>query len=180
MLNASETGQYAGSGSRLHVLTYGCEIGAESIPNHNSSQDNADLISEKIISDLEKGHIRIAAGPIVVSRLGLVPKSDGGYRRIHYPSFPPASSVNDAIPEEYGALVYTTVTAIQAHVISAGRGCLLLKRDIKDAFRIVPLSYRAKTLMGFSWEGVTYQECCLSFSLRTTPLIFNLFAEGLH
>jgi ribonuclease HI len=168
------------------ILTYGCEIGAESVPtirscrNHNSSQDNADLISKKIASDLAKGHIRIATEPIIVSPLGLVPKSDGGYRRIHDLSFPPASSVNDAIPEEYGALVYTTVTAIQAHVISAGRGCLLLKRDIKDAFRMVPLSYRARTLMGFSWEGVTYQECCLSFGLRTAPLIFNLFAEGLH
>jgi len=85
-----------------------------------------------------------------------VPKSDRGYHRIYNLSFLLVSLVNDAIPEEYGALVYTIVTAIQAYVILAGCGYLLLKRDIKDAFYIVPLSYRARILMGFSWEGVTY------------------------
>jgi len=79
-----------------------------------------------------------------------VPKLNRGYRQIYNLSFLLVSLVNDTIPEEYGALVYTIVTAIQAYVISAGYRCLLLKRDIKDVFRIVPLSYKARTLMGFS------------------------------
>ena len=51
-------------------------------------------------------------GPIIVSPLGLVPKLDGGYRQIYNLSFPPAFLVNDAILEEYEALVYTIVAAI--------------------------------------------------------------------
>ena len=40
----------------------------------------------------------------ICSPLGLVPKTGGGWRRIHHLSFPPGSSVNDFIPTEWGAL----------------------------------------------------------------------------
>ena len=43
----------------------------------------------------------------VCSPLGLVPKHDGGWRRIHDLSFPPGNSVNDGIPQEWGSLEYT-------------------------------------------------------------------------
>ena len=67
------------------ILTYSYKIGAKSIPtprsyrNHNSSQNNANLISKKIILDLKKGYIRIIIGPIIVLPLSLVLKLDRGY-----------------------------------------------------------------------------------------------------
>jgi hypothetical protein len=51
-------------------------------------------------------------GPIIVLPLSLVLKLDRGYRQIYNLSFLLVSLVNNAIPEEYEALVYTTVTAI--------------------------------------------------------------------
>ena len=102
----------------VSILTYSYKIRAESIPtirsyrNYNSSQDNANLISKKIVLDLIKGYIRIAIEPIIVLPLSLVPKSDRGYRRIYNLSFLLASLVNNVILKEYRALVYTTVTAI--------------------------------------------------------------------
>jgi hypothetical protein len=57
---------------------------------------------------------------------------------------------------------------------------MLIKRDIKDAFRHIPLAIGVRPLLGFTWEGVVYHENCLSFGLRTAPAIFNLFAEALH
>ena len=56
----------------------------------------------------------------------------------------------------------------------------MVKRDIKDAFRIVPVLLQLRYLLGFIWKGVTYVKCCLPFGLRTAPFLFNLFAEGLH
>ena len=129
--------------------------------------------------DLECGRISLiknAAG-IVTSPLGLVPKHDGGYRRIHDLSFPPGKSINDGIPKVFGMIEYTTFDNIAARI---HLGDLIVKRDIKDAFRIVPIALHDRKLLGFEWQGAYYTENCLPFGLRTAPAIFNLFAEGLH
>lgn len=65
-------------------------------------------------------------------------------------------------------------------VKKAGRGALIIKKDLKDAFRLVPVAHSQRWLLGFEWEGQHYTENCLSFGLRTAPFLFNLFAEGLH
>jgi hypothetical protein len=63
-------------------------------------------------------------------------------------------------------------------VLKAGRNCIMLKRDMKDAFRMIPVAPQHHWLMGFSWEGKFYVEQVLPFGLRTAPFIFNLFAEA--
>ena len=63
-------------------------------------------------------------------------------------------------------------------VLKAGRYCIMLKRDMKDAFRMIPIAPQHHWLMGFSWNGKFYVEQVLSFGLRTAPIIFNLFAEA--
>ncbi len=57
---------------------------------------------------------------------------------------------------------------------------MILKRDVKDAFRNVPVAPQHQWLLGLKWRNKNYKETCLSFSLSTAPLIFNLFGEGLH
>ena len=64
--------------------------------NYLSLCDNEDLISKKIITNLALGRIQ-ATNSIVTSPLGLVPKADGGFRRIYNLSSPKGSSVNDFI-----------------------------------------------------------------------------------
>ena len=61
-----------------------------------------------------------------------------------------------------------------------GRSSFILKRDVKDAFRNIPLASHIRWLFGFSWEDNMYVEKCLSFGLCTAPYLFNLFAEALH
>ena len=65
-------------------------------------------------------------------------------------------------------------------MVAAGRNCIILKRDIKDAFRNIPIAPQHQWLLGFQWEDQYYVERCLPFGLATAPFIFNLFAEGLH
>jgi hypothetical protein len=69
---------------------------------------------------------------------------------------------------------------IYSAILSAGRHCVIVKKDIKDAFRNIPVALNNQWLLGFSWNGQHYSETCLPFGLATAPLIFNLFGEGFH
>ena len=95
-------------------------------------------------------------------------------------SCPNGESVNDHIPVEYGSLRYESFQEALALVASIGRGAILLKKDLKAAFRHVPLSPYDYWLFFFRWKDDYYVELFLPFGLRTAPFLFNLFAEGLH
>ena len=62
----------------------------------------------------------------------------------------------------------------------AGRGAHIIKKDLKDAFRMIAVAPHQRWLLGFQWQWQFYHENCLPFGLRTAPLLFNLLAEGLH
>jgi len=116
--------------------------------NHLSLRDNEDLISKKIVINLALGRIQ-TTNFVVILPLGLVPKADGGFRRIYDLSSPKSSSVNDLINPAWVTLYYTRVETILVYIITAGRGCYLVKRDIKDAFRIVPVLLQLRYLLSF-------------------------------
>jgi hypothetical protein len=126
------------------ILTYRVEIGtllpmlSSICKNYLSLCNNKDLISKKIVTNLALGRIQ-ATDSIVTSPLGLVPKADSGFRYIHDLSLPEGSLVNDSIDLAWVILHYTRVETILAYVIIASRGYYLVKRDIRDAFRIVPV-----------------------------------------
>ena len=138
------------------------------------------IITQKLSDDLSSHRVQLFSGPAFVSPLGLVPKHDGGWRRIHDLSWPPGRSVNDSIPDAASAIHYTSIDDIFDLIRTSGQGCYIIKRDIKDAFRNIPIAPADRPLVAFSWEDKTYVECCLPFGLTTAPFIFNLFAEGLN
>ena len=170
------------------ILKYGCQIGYNGPPqlilsqNLKSAQTDHSLISDKLISDLALRRVisRTHSFPFISSPLGLVPKADGSYRRIHHLSYPQGSSVNNHIPENAGAIKYIKITDIYEAILSAGRHCIIVKKDIKDAFRNIPVAPNNQWLLGFSWNGQHYSEACLPFGLTTAPAIFNLFAEAFN
>jgi hypothetical protein len=170
------------------ILTFGARTGYDGpdqfIISRNlplSAEDQL-LIDAKVSVDEAAGLIErvFPSPPFICSPLGMVPKHDGGRRRIHHLSFPPGLSVNDFIDPSYGAITYASFDAILQSILRAGRGCWIMKRDIRDAFRIVPIAVPHRHLLGFSWRNTFYQECALPFGLRTAPVLFNLFAEALH
>lgn len=137
-------------------------------------------IAQKIHDDLALGRIALTTPGhrFISSPLGLVPKPNGKWRVIHHLSFPPKTSVNDAIDEEGAYLAYVKFEAILQMVISAGRDCIIVKRDMRDAFRMIPIAPQDHWLFGFQWEDKFYTEKVLPFGLRTAPFLFNLLAEG--
>ena len=152
--------------------------------NHHSALDAPEILS----SDLQKQlhHDRLnqidpaTEAPFVCSPLGLVPKHDGGWRRIHDLSFPPGNSVNDGIPQEWGSLEYTTFDEAVDALLQQGQGAILVKRDLKDAFRHIPVATSDQWLLGFECDGSYWTERYLPFGLRTSPFLFDLFARALN
>ena len=114
--------------------------------------------------------------PFICSPLGLVPKP-GGWRRIHHLSYPRHHSVNHHIPEKCAEFKYRKFEEVLEMVREGGRSSVILKRDVKDAFRNIPLAPHIRWLFGFSWEDIFYVEKCLSFGLENIHLFINSIME---
>jgi len=175
------------------IATYGARAGYEGPllrirgPNHSSAFRISDEISANIQAEVSAGRVlEISSLPqfYVISPLGAVEKRANGtrtgWRRIHDLSFPKGASVNDGIPAHYGTLLYQTLDDAIRLIGHHGRHTVLRKRDLKDAFRMIPLSPLDYWLFLFEWKGKLYVDIFLPFGLRTSPFIFNLFSEGLH
>ena len=59
------------------------------------------------------------------------------------------------------------------------QGTELVKLDLKDAYRMVPVHPHDHPLLGISWEGSTYVDRSLPFVLRSAPKIFTAVADML-
>lgn len=170
------------------ILTFGTLVGYRGpetyiiSKNLKSARLDPDIITESIAADLAIGRVecRSDKSPLISSPLGLVTKSNGKLRRIHHLSYPEGSSVNHFIDKSAAYLCYTKFNEFLAMVAEAGRHSTVIKRDMKDAFRNIPLAPHIFWLFGFSWSGCFYSETCLPFGLRTAPFIYNLFAEAFH
>lgn len=117
---------------------------------------------------------------LISSPLGLVPKSGGGWRRIHHLSFPTGLSVNDFIPADFGALEYVPFDEAIEVITTVGNGAVLVKRDLAEAFRHVPIATSDFWLLAFWYDDSYWVDRFLPFGLRTAPFLFDLFAKGLQ
>ena len=61
-----------------------------------------------------------------------------------------------------------------------GRGALLAKVDLKNAFRLCPVRPDDWHLLGIHWRGKYYIDKCLPFGLRSAPFLFNMVAEAIE
>ena len=177
----------------ITISTHGARIGYQGPktrmqrPNHKSAILHADIIEASIESELSKGRIKLLSelpAHYFCSPIGLTPKKSNGiqtdWRTIFDLSFPESSSVNDGIPKEFGAISYESLDTAIRLVSEAGPEAVLMKRDLKSAFRHISVSPLDHWLLIFEWNGKFYVDMFLPFGLRTAPRIFNLFAEALH
>ena len=173
----------------LDIIKFGVKIGYNGpkqrilSPNLPTAKDAPEVLTMDLETQLAYNCVtRLDAIPewFISSPLGLVPKSNGKWRRIYHLSHPHGKSVNCNIKEKYGALKYTNIDEAIELVIKIGRGAILIKKDLADAFRHILVAESDWWLLGFAWEGVYFVERFLSFGLRTLPYLFDLFAKGLN
>lgn len=152
--------------------------------NNRSASENVEEVSAAIIKELDRGH---TSGPFSrspfqtfqCSPLGAVPKRDGSTRIILDLSSPTGCSVNDGIPIEFFTVKYSQFDEAVSLVRAFGRGCFMGKVDIKHAFRLCPVHPLDWPLLGFSWLDRFFFDTRLPFGSRSSPFIFNAFADAL-
>lgn len=111
------------------------------------------------------------------SGLGVVLKKDRGWRLIYHLSAPTYNSIND--PTTY-SLQYSTIDDAIKIFHEVGRGALLAKADLKNAFRLCPVRLEDWHLLEIHWQGNYYVDTCLPFGLRSAPFLFNMVADVLE
>jgi len=155
--------------------------------NHSSALNIAEEITLNIANELHLSRVHLITElpqHYACSPLGAVPKRQNGdimgWRRIHDLSFPHGNSVNEGIPLHYRSLTYQSLDDAIQLIERFGRHTTLHKRDLKDAFRKIPISPLDYHLLLFKWDDKIYGDMFLPFGLGTSPFLFNLFAEALH
>ena len=151
-----------------------------------ASISNPNIISAHIASELAKGRLvgpveEVLLPGIQVSPIGLVPKGHmtGRWRVIVHLSAPRNFSVNDGISEELCSLSYASLDDAVDLIRRLGPGTQLVKMDLKEAYRIVPVHPDDQHLLGISWNGQVYIDRALPFGLRSAPKIFTAIADAL-
>ena len=119
-------------------------------------------------------------GLLHISPMGMIPKKNrpGKWRLIVDLSSPKGKSVNDGISPELASVQYSSVDHLASLVRQSKRGALLVKADIKEAYRNIPVHPDDHHLLGIKWEGVAYMDTVLPFGLRSAPLIFSAMADA--
>lgn len=149
-----------------------------------SARSNPLAVQAAIAKEIARKH---TSGPFVTppftnlhcSPLGAVPKKDGTFRIILDLSSPKGSSINEGISSEAFSVRYSSFDDAIDMVQKLGKGCSLAKIDIKHAFRICPVRPKDWHLLGFYWESRYFVDIRLPFGSRSSPYIFNQFAEAL-
>ena len=141
---------------------------------------SAYLAQEKLLNRMAVVH------PDVVPRIhcpfGVIPKKakPGHWRLIVDLSSPENASVNDGIDKDMCSTSYITTDSVVDRILQMGRGALLAKVDIQQAYRIVPVHPDDRRLLGVQWEGEVLVDKVLPFRLRSAPVIFTAIADALQ
>ena len=175
----------------IYNLQHGCDIGytgphfTHFSNNLASASQQPDKLDANIATECQAGRIW---GPFRTpplpnfrcSGLGLVPKHDGGWRTIYHLSAPYGSSINDSIKSQDYTLSYCSVDDAFAIVSTLGRGALMAKIDLKNAFCLIPVRPQDWNLLGIKWRDQFYIDTCLPFGLRSAPFLFNQLPDAIH
>ena len=88
-------------------------------------------------------------------------------------SSPSGHSVNDGIPRDLCSLQYTSVDDAVGILQRLGRGTQLIKLDIQDAYRIVPVHPSDYSLLGINWNREALTGTGRHISTGSCPLVLD-------
>ena len=88
--------------------------------------------------------------------------------------------MNCAIDSARCSLAYVSVGDAAATVLRLGRGSLLAKVDIRNAYRNVPVHPNNLWLLGMEWHGEVYINTVVPFGLRSALKLFNAVADAVE
>ena len=150
-----------------------------------SALNNPAPVTAAICKELERGHTSgpfssPPFSPFHCSPLGAVPKKDGTFRIIMDLSSPRGCAINEGISKEAFSVRYSCFDDAVCLVRAIGRDTMMAKLDIKHAFRLCPVRPDQWVLLGYQWLGSFFVDTRLPFGCRSSPFIFNTFADLLQ
>ena len=172
----------------LSGLNSGFSLGCKStiLPcqpkNLQSALNNCEQVTNAFNKELARASI---AGPFVsppfsdlhCSPVGAREKPDGTFRIILDLSQPDQNSVNKGIDKEEYSVQYTQFDQATDLIMYVGQHSLLSKIDIQSAFRLLPVKPAEWYMLGMRWLNAYFIDCHLPFGCRSSPFIFNVFAD---
>ena len=154
-------------------------------PNLRSALSNPDATSQAIYKEVARGHthgpyLAPPFQPCHTSPIGIVAKNDGSFRLILDLSDNHAGSVNECIDIEEFSMSYCSFDDAVNLLLDVGPTPFMAKVDVKHAFRLCPVHPDEWPLLCFRWANAFFFDSRLPFGLRSSPFIFNSFADALH
>jgi hypothetical protein len=175
------------------LLEFGAPIGFEGkldkdkcesrVLNHKGASDFSNDILNYLKKEASYGAIigPFKNNPFVselkISPLNTVTKRDSPERRVILDlSFPSGKSVNDHISKEFYLgekveLSYPNVDDLVGIIKDKGPRCMLFKKDLKRAYRQIPVGPGNIHFIGFSWENCLFVDRVLPMGLRSSAQI---------
>ena len=144
------------------------------LPNQVPSVISEYLAREVSLNRMIKLPLGIWPSGTHISPVGVIPKKNksGKWRLIVDLSSPSGHSINDGISSERSSLSYTSVDHLTSMILLEGQGSFMVKADIKEAYRMVPIHPQDQPLLGIMWEDSVYIDKTLPFGLCSAPKIF--------
>ena len=123
---------------------------------------------------------------IVISPLNTVAKKDTSERRVILDlSWPVGKGVNSHIPKDSylgveTSLRFPTVDSLVEIVKRKGSGCLMFKKDLKRAYRQLPVDPKDWNCLGYKWKGHIFLDMALPMGLRSACLCCQRTTDGVR
>ena len=153
-----------------------------------SASQNAAVVQELLQTECAKG---FAYGPFSeapfenyrVSPIGIATGKYSGKKRLIIDLSSPHNSadhasINDLIDKEQCTLSYVKIDDAIKQICEFGRGAILCKFDIQDAFKHCAIRKDQWHLFLVKWEGMYYVMSRLPFGCRSSPKIFDYLAQA--
>ena len=99
---------------------------------------------------------------------------------IYHLSAPYGFSINDSIDPDTFTVFYCSIDDTFAIVSALGKGTLMAKIDLRNAFCLIPVRPEDWNLLGFQWRNQFCIDTCLPFGPRSAPFLFNQLANAIH
>ena len=143
--------------------------------NHRGALDFPSAVDSYLSKELALGSV---CGPFAdnpfMAPIALSPDSDDR-RFILDLSWPAGLCVNDGISKDFFlgepvSLTYPTVDDIADRIVQLGPGCLLFKRDLRCAYRQLPVDPFDYPLLGYLWWDKLFYDVRLPMGRRSAAM----------
>ena len=158
--------------------------------NNLSCQNNMETAKDLMEYELSKGYVigPFKKSPFQSYRINPISIAEGKYsgkkRLVVDLSAPHDSdnehSLNDLIDKDDFSLTYVRLDQAIRIIRDFGQGTILMKTDIKDAFKLIPVQPSLWHLYGVQLHDNMYFFTKLVFGSRSSPKIFDTFASAVN